>query len=78
MAYPSVTNIGVSPTFGKQERRVEVYLLDTDMELYDKELRIDVLQRLRGEKKFASPRELTAQMKKDVAQARGILRSEGL
>ena len=75
-AYPSVTNFGVCPTFGQQERTVEVHLLDTEMKLYDKDLRIEVLQRLREEQRFASAGELSAQMKKDVSQAREILRSE--
>lgn len=75
--YPSVTNIGVRPTFGQQERTVEVHLLDTDMKLYDQELRIEVLERLRGEQRFASAGELVAQMEKDVVQAREVLRSEG-
>ena len=74
--YPSVTNVGIRPTFGQQERTVEVYLLDTDMRLYEQELRIDILERLREERRFASVDELIAQVERDVAQAREILRSE--
>lgn len=74
--YPSVTNIGVRPTFGQQDRTIEVYLLDTDMKLYGQEVRIEVLERLRGEQRFASAQELTAQMEKDVLRAREILRGE--
>ena len=75
--YPSVTNIGIRPTFGQQDRTIEVYLLDTDMKLYGRELRIEVLERLRGEQRFASAQELTAQMERDVLRAREILRGEG-
>jgi len=71
--HPSVTNIGLRPTFGDGQRNVEVYLLDFQGDLYGQELRIELVERLRGEKRFASAEELKAQIASDVDQARAIL-----
>jgi riboflavin kinase/FMN adenylyltransferase len=71
--HPSVTNIGLRPTFGDGQRNVEVYLLDFQGNLYGQELRIELVERLRGEKRFASAEELKAQIASDVDQARAIL-----
>jgi len=71
--HPSVTNIGVRPTFGDGRRNVEVYLLDFKGDLYGQELRINLIERLRGERRFASAEELKAQIASDVEQARAIL-----
>lgn len=71
--YQSVTNIGVKPTFGKAERAVEVHLLDFTGDLYGQKLTIELVEHLRAEAKFASPEELSAQIKKDVERAKAIL-----
>ena len=70
---PSVTNIGVRPTFGGGKRLVEAYLLDYEGELREQRLRIDLLDKLRDEKHFDTAEELKAQIRKDVEQARAIL-----
>ena len=71
-AYPSVTNIGQRPTFESGEGRptVETYLLDFEGELYEQELRVELLGKLRDEQRFAGIDELVAQIKRDVAAAR--------
>ncbi|HLB12124.1 MAG TPA: bifunctional riboflavin kinase/FAD synthetase [Dehalococcoidia bacterium] len=71
--YPSVTNIGHNPTFGGRHRTVEVHLLDFDRDLYGQTMRIELLGRLREEKRFSTVEELIAQMHRDVAQTRRIL-----
>ena len=76
-AYQSVTNIGKRPTFGGNERMVEVYVLDYHSDLYEHELKIDIVERLRGEKKFDTPEELKKQIAEDVKQGRAILNSRG-
>ncbi len=73
VAYPSVTNIGVRPTFGKLKHTKEVHILDFQSDLYGRQLSIDLIDRLRGEAKFSGPEELKAQINKDVAQAREVL-----
>ena len=51
---------------------IEAYLIDHDVDLYGKPLRIAFIARLRGEKRFASVEELVAQMHRDVEQAREL------
>lgn len=72
-SYPSVTNIGRRPTFGGGERTVEVHVLDYNNDLYGRELNIDIMERLRGEKRFGSVEELKSQMAEDIKQGRAIL-----
>jgi len=76
-SYASVTNIGKRPTFDNGERLIEVYILDYDSELYGRELEIDLLERLRGEKKFENAEELRKQIVQDVKQGRALLKSRG-
>lgn len=75
-SYPSVTNIGTRPTFGGGKRTIEVYLLDFQGTLYGQELCLEVVHRLRPEKRFANADELVAQINHDIEEARHILRSE--
>ncbi len=74
-SYFSLTNIGKRPTFGNNKRLVEVYLLDYDSDLYGRELEIDVLERLRGEKKFDTAEELKKQIAQDVERGKKWLGS---
>ncbi len=73
--YKSMTNIGKRPTFGGNERTVEVYILDHYNDLYQRELKIDIIKRLRGEKQFDSAEQLEKQIAKDIKQGRAILDS---
>jgi riboflavin kinase/FMN adenylyltransferase len=68
--YASVTNIGRRPTFDNGERTVEVHIMDFERDLYGKEIRVDVLKRLRGEVRFDNAEALSEQIRKDVAEAR--------
>jgi riboflavin kinase/FMN adenylyltransferase len=70
---PGVTNIGNNPTFSNGGLTVETHVLDLDADLYGRELTLYFVEHLRGEQRFASLEELTAQIKSDVAQAREIL-----
>lgn len=76
-AYQSMTNIGRRPTFGGNDRTVEVYLLDYHGNLYGHELKIDIVERLRDEKRFNTVDELKKQIAKDVKQGIAILSSQG-
>ncbi len=69
----AAVNVGVRPTF-KTGRGllVEAYLLDFDGDLYDRELRLDFLERLRGERRFDSVEALVEQMDLDVVETRRI------
>ncbi len=71
--WPSVTNIGVNPTFGSGPRTVESYIFDFQEDLYGKPLRLFFVERIREEIKFSTPDLLIAQMKADVVRAQEIL-----
>lgn len=72
-AHLCVTNVGVNPTFGGQELRVEAHLLQFDGDLYGVEAQVDFRHRLRAEEKFDSVEELVAQIDRDAAEARRLL-----
>ncbi len=75
--FPSVTNIGVRPTFGGGERWVEVHILGFQGNLYGQRLTIEFLERLRDEVHFASPEQLKTQIEKDIKNAESIAGKEG-
>lgn len=66
-------SVGVNPTFGGEEQRVEAHLLDFDEDLYGAELSVDFRRRLRGEERFDSAEALAAQIHDDVVRARRVL-----
>jgi len=68
--YPSATNIGVNPTFDDARPSIETYILDFEGDLYGRELRVEVLHRLRGETKFGSIDALVAAIAADAQAAR--------
>jgi riboflavin kinase/FMN adenylyltransferase len=74
--YDGAANIGYSPTFDNGEFSVEVHVLDFHEDIYDQPIHVNFVQRLRGERKFAGPEALAAQIKLDVEMARKLLASE--
>lgn len=69
----AVTNIGVRPTFGGDKRLVETHVLDYDGNLLGQQLKIEFLERIREEKRFAKAEDLKAQINRDIEKARKIL-----
>ncbi len=76
-AYQSMANIGQCPTFGGGERTVEAYIVDYQGDLYGQELKLDIIDRLRDEKKFDTVEALKEQMTKDVRRGKAILGAMG-
>jgi riboflavin kinase/FMN adenylyltransferase len=70
---PAVANLGTRPAVNGSELLLEVHVFDFDGELYREYLHVDFIARLRDEQWFPSLDALVEQMKKDAAQARGIL-----
>lgn len=66
-------NIGVKPTFGGGEVTIEAHLFDFEGDLYGKRLRVQFLERLRAEKRFASASELSSQIGRDLGAARAAV-----
>lgn len=73
--YMAATSIGTRPTFDGKGRTIEAYLLGFDNNLYNKELRLEFVQRLRDELKFDSVDALLEQMELDVKQTRTLLQA---
>jgi riboflavin kinase/FMN adenylyltransferase len=73
---PAAVNVGVRPTFETGRGvLIETYVLDHDEDLYGQNLRVAFIERLRGEKRFASVEDLVAQMRLDVEDARNVCAS---
>ena len=68
-----VANIGLRPTVGTPEPRLEAHLFDTDTDLYGRHLRVSLVDFIRPEKKFAGLDALKTQIATDAARARDIL-----
>lgn len=69
----AAVNVGVRPTFKTDlVVLVEAFLLDWEGDLYGRELTIEFLARLRGERRFDSAEALIEQMHGDVADARAV------
>ena len=71
---PAAISIGTNPTFGGVGRRVEAYVLDRDdLELYDEEVVLELVQRVRPTLRFDGVDALVARMHEDVDQVRALL-----
>jgi riboflavin kinase/FMN adenylyltransferase len=68
--YSAVTNIGYNPTFDGQSLTIETYILDFSGDLYDQEIALYFLERIRDEVRFSSVDELKERIWKDVEVAR--------
>lgn len=74
LSSPGVVNVGVRPTFVGEELRFEVHLLDFAGDLYDRTLEVDLIDRIRDERRFDGVEALTRQIRADISRAREILR----
>lgn len=71
----AAASIGERPTFPGAGRSIEAFVMDFDGDLYGKELRLELVRRLRDEEKFDSIEQLRLQVDKDVAATRRLLQS---
>jgi riboflavin kinase/FMN adenylyltransferase len=69
--------IGDRPTFGDGPVTFETFVLDVDpqqgLDLYDKTVTIQLLQRIRPDQAFESAEALIEQMHKDIQRTRQVL-----
>jgi len=75
-AYDAVTNVGNNPTVEGRRTTVETHLLDFDADIYGMPLKVEFIERLRGEVKFSGRDALAAQIAADVRNARNILKDQ--
>jgi riboflavin kinase / FMN adenylyltransferase len=71
--YPACTNVGLAPTFARNEERVEAHIMDFDGDLYGRVVDVSFVERIREEKKFSGVEELVEQIGRDVRGARRLL-----
>lgn len=65
--------LGTRPTFDDGTPILEIFLFDFNEELYGREIEIEFVDFIRGDRRFETVELLVAQMDKDVARARQIL-----
>ena len=63
--YNGMMNIGHRPTIGSKEKSIEVNLFNFNRDIYDKIISVNVIKKIRDEKKFSSIEALKAQLAKD-------------
>lgn len=73
MCYGGVLNIGVNPTFDENRLVAEVHIFDFNQDIYGKPIKVNLLRFLRSEQKFSGIKDLSAQIAKDVVEAKTIL-----
>jgi riboflavin kinase/FMN adenylyltransferase len=71
--YKSSIKIGPSPTFDVEYGIIEAYLFDFNKDLYDREVSIIPLEKLRDIKKYSNAEELKAQIHDDIKNTKLIL-----
>ncbi len=72
--YDGMSNLGCNPTVGGGERRLETYIFDFSGELYGCRLSVELLDRIRDERKFATVEELQAQIAEDKGVVTALLK----
>ena len=72
-----ITSIGTNPTVGGEDRTIETYFLDYEGDLYDHNLRIEFIAKIRDEATFERVHELQVAIQKDEAFARNYLKDFG-
>lgn len=71
--YYGMMNIGTNPTFNEKKQSIEVHFFDFEGDLYDQNLQINILHRLRDERKFDSIDALQSQLALDQLNSRNFL-----
>ena len=72
--YFGMMSIGTNPTVGGTSRTIESFFFKLDKNLYGKRLKIDLLVRIRDEKKFNSIEELKLAMRQDESFSKQFIK----
>jgi riboflavin kinase / FMN adenylyltransferase len=71
--HAAAVNVGVRPMFDETRKELlEAYLIDFEGDLYGKEIGVEFLRRLRGERRFETVDALVEQMARDVEETRAV------
>jgi riboflavin kinase/FMN adenylyltransferase len=68
-----VANIGVNPTTGEVDPRLEVWMFDFDEDIYGETIETELIAFLRPEEKFPSIADMVEQIWRDASQARQLV-----
>ena len=71
--YPSITNVGMRPTFSESARAIEAHIFDFTRDIYGLRIKLELIERIRPERKFDDADALKAQIALDLSKAREIL-----
>lgn len=63
---PAILNWGIKPTVGENHPILEVHIPGFDEDLYNQEIEVKFIKRIRDERKFDSLEELKSQIEKDL------------
>jgi riboflavin kinase/FMN adenylyltransferase len=78
VASHGMANIGTRPTFGEGgPRLIEVHLFGEHGDLYGRNVRLSFLNHIRGERKFSTVGELTAQLERDRDECLRLIGAAG-
>ena len=72
--YFGMMNIGINPTVEGLEQKIEVHFFDFEKDIYNQEVKIEILSRIRDEKKYNSLEELKIQLRKDESTSREFIK----
>ena len=70
--YDAMSNLGRNPSVGGVERRLETHIFDFRGELYGRRLRVELLEKIRDDRRFASVEELRGQIARDKEYILGL------
>lgn len=76
-SFAAAVNIGGNPTFGVDDRKVEVHLIDFNGDLYDQVIAVDLIAQIRGLLTFDGRESLIDQLQRDIAAAREHVNGPG-
>ncbi len=76
--YFGLMNIGNRPTFENLNQKIiETYIFDFNENIYARNIRTEILARLRDEKKFVTKEALLEQIETDISEARKVIEANG-
>lgn len=76
--HAAMMNIGTRPTFGGSAVTLEVHIIGFSGDIYGRQMRVEFVKRLRGERKFRNGAELAAHLRQDAVEAEAALGEPGL
>ena len=69
IVYPAAVSIGTMPTFGDNQRQIEAHLIGFDGDLYDRTIRVELVDWIRDQRKFGDIDGLKTQLTKDLMES---------